>query len=135
MERSLVICKPDAVERAVVGEIIGRFEARGLCLAAAELRVIDVATAARHYGEHEGTPFYESLISFITSGPALLTVVQGPEGTVAMVRSMIGATDPSEAAPGTIRGDLATETTANLVHASDSEESAAREIELFFPDL
>lgn len=135
MERTLVICKPDAVERALVGEIVRRLEARGLTLAAAELRTIDTATAGRHYGEHEGKDFYESLIAFITSGPALLMVVEGPSGTAAMVRSTIGATDPSLAAPGTVRGDLATDTTRNLAHASDSEASAAREIELFFPDL
>ncbi|MDQ6910337.1 MAG: nucleoside-diphosphate kinase [Actinomycetota bacterium] len=135
MERTLVICKPDAVERGLVGEIVARLEAKGLRLVAAELRTIDAGTAGRHYGEHEGEPFYESLIAFITSGPALLMVVEGPEGTTAMVRAMIGATDPSQAAPGTVRCDLATETTRNLVHASDSEESAAREIELFFPGL
>jgi nucleoside-diphosphate kinase len=135
LERTLVICKPDAVERALVGEIVGRLEAKGLTLAAAELRSIDHATAHRHYGEHEGRPFFERLIAFITSGPAFLMVVEGPEGTTAIVRSMIGATDPAEAAPGTIRGDFATDTTQNLVHASDSEASAAREIGLFFPDL
>ncbi len=135
MERTLVICKPDAVERALVGEIIGRLEAKGLRLAAAELRTIDAATAGQHYGEHEGKGFYERLIAFIGSGPAFLMVVEGPEGTTAMVRSMIGATDPSEATPGSIRGDLATETTRNLVHASDSDVSAAREIALFFPAL
>jgi nucleoside-diphosphate kinase len=135
MERTLVICKPDAVERRLVGEIIARFEAKGLGLAAAELRLIDSATAGRHYGEHEGKPFFDSLITFITRSPVLLMVVEGPPGTVAMVRSMIGATDPANAAPGSIRGDLATETTENLVHASDSVESAAREISLFFPNL
>jgi nucleoside-diphosphate kinase len=134
-ERTLVICKPDAVERRLVGEIVGRMEAKGLTLVAAELRTIDSVSAGGHYGEHEGKGFYESLIAFITSGPALVMVVEGPEGTTAMVRSMIGTTDPAKAAPGTIRGDFATEARQNLVHASDSEEAAAREIGLFFPGL
>lgn len=134
MERTLVICKPDAVERRLVGEIVGRLEAKGLTLAAAELRTIDATTAGRHYGEHEGEPFFDRLIAFITGGPSLLMIVEGPEGTTAMVRSLIGATDPRDAAPGSIRGDLATKTTQNLVHASDSAESAAREVALFFPD-
>ena len=130
-----MICKPDAVERRLVGEIIGRLEAKGLGLVAGDLRTIDRETATTHYGEHEGKPFFDALVAFITRSPALLLVVEGPEGTVAMVRSLMGATNPADAAPGTIRGDLATETTENLVHGSDSTESAKREIALFFPDL
>ncbi|MEW6154238.1 MAG: nucleoside-diphosphate kinase [Actinomycetota bacterium] len=135
MDRTLVICKPDAVERRLVGEIVRRFEAKGLALVAAELRTIDAATAATHYAEHAGKPFYDDLVAFITRGPALVAVVEGPEDTYKVVRLMVGATNPREAAPGTIRGDLAVERTENLVHASDSPESAAREIELFFPGL
>jgi nucleoside-diphosphate kinase len=135
MDRTLLICKPDAVERGLVGEIVGRLEAKGLRLVAAELRTIDAETAGRHYGEHQGKPFYDDLVAFITRGPALLAVVEGPEDTYAVVRTLIGATNPRQAAPGTIRGDLAIQTTENLVHGSDSPESAAREIGLFFPDL
>jgi nucleoside-diphosphate kinase len=135
MERTLVICKPDAVERRLVGEIVGRLEAKGLRVVAGELRTIDQETATTHYGEHEGKPFFDGLVAFITRSPALLLVVEGPEGTVGMVRSLMGATMPADAAPGTIRGDLATETTENLVHGSDSTESARREIALFFPSL
>jgi nucleoside-diphosphate kinase len=135
MDRTLVICKPDAVERGLVGQIVARLEAKGLRLAAAELRTIDAETAGAHYGEHQGKPFYESLVRFITRGPALLMVVEGPEETYAVVRTLMGATNPKQAAPGTIRGDLAVETTENLVHGSDSPESATREIELFFPGL
>lgn len=135
MEQSLVICKPDAVERALLGEIVGRIEAKGFRVAAADLRTIDAGTAKQHYREHEGRPFYESLVSFITRGPSLVMVVEGPEGTISMMRSLIGATDPSEADLGTIRGDLATTITENLVHASDGEDSAEREVELFFPGL
>ncbi len=135
MNRTLVICKPDAVERGLVGQIVARLEAKGLRLVAAELRTIDKDTAGTHYGEHEGKPFYESLVTFITRGPALLMVVEGPEETYAVVRSLMGATNPRQAAPGTIRGDLAVDLTENLVHGSDSPESAAREIALFFPEL
>ena len=135
MERTLVICKPDAVERHLVGEIVGRLEAKGLRLVAGELRTIDRDTATTHYGEHEDKPFFDALVDFIIRSPALLLVVEGPEGTVAMVRSLMGATKPADAAAGTIRGDLATETTENLVHGSDSTESAKREIALFFPGL
>ncbi|MDQ3978958.1 MAG: nucleoside-diphosphate kinase [Actinomycetota bacterium] len=129
------MCKPDAVERGLVGEIVGRLEAKGLRLVAAELRTIDRETASRHYAEHEGKPFYEDLVAFITRGPALLMVVEGPDETYAMVRGLMGATNPRQAAPGTIRGDLAIALTENLVHGSDSEDSAKREIELFFPSL
>ena len=135
MDRTLVICKPDAVERGLAGEILRRLEAKGLRLVAAELRTIDKETAARHYAEHEGKPFYDDLVAFITRSPSLIAVVEGPEDTFKVVRLMVGATNPREAAPGTIRGDLAVERTENLVHASDSPESAAREIGIFFPEL
>lgn len=135
MNRTLVICKPDAVEHGLVGEIIGRLERKGLRLVAAELRAIDAATAAEHYAEHQGKSFYEDLLSFITRSPVMLLVVEGPADTWQIVRDMMGATNPAVAAPGTIRGDLALETTENLVHGSDSGDSAAREIHLFFPDL
>ena len=135
MERTLVICKPDAVERRLTGEIVRRLEAKGFTLAAAELRTIDAATAERHYGEHRDKPFFTDLVAFITRGPSLLMVVEGPDGTIAMVRKLMGATNPANAEVGTIRGDLATETTENLVHGSDSADAAAREIGLFFPAL
>jgi nucleoside-diphosphate kinase len=135
VNRTLVICKPDAVERGLVGEIIRRFESKGLRIAAAELRLVDRATAALHYAEHEGKGFYEGLISFITRSPAMFLVIEGPEDTWKVVRTMMGATNPADAAMGTIRGDLATETGENLVHGSDSADSAAREIALWFPHL
>ena len=134
-DRTLVICKPDAVERGLVGEVIGRLERRGLRLVRAELRTIAMETAALHYAEHVGKAFYEGLISHITRGPVLLAVFEGPEGTWQVVRQTMGATNPAQAAPGTIRGDLALEMTENLIHGSDSAESARREIALFFPDL
>lgn len=135
MNRTLVICKPDAVERGLAGEIVGRLERKGLRLVAAELRTIDAATAGRHYEEHQGKPFYEDLVGFITRSPALVMVVEGPPDTWKVVRGLMGATNPLEAAPGTIRGDLATVMTENLVHGSDGPESAAREIGIFFPGL
>jgi nucleoside-diphosphate kinase len=135
MDRTLVICKPDAVERGLAGQIVARLEAKGLRLTAAELRTIDAETAGQHYGEHQGKPFYDDLVSFITRGPALLMVVEGPQDTYKVVRTLMGATNPKDAAPGTIRGDLAIEMTENLVHGSDSPESAQREIGLFFPGL
>ncbi|HUZ44624.1 MAG TPA: nucleoside-diphosphate kinase [Acidimicrobiales bacterium] len=135
MDRTLVIAKPDAVERGLAGEIIARLERRGLRLVAAELRSIDAETAGRHYAEHQGKPFYASLVEFITRSPALLMVVEGPGDTWKVVRTMMGATNPKEAAPGTIRGDLAIEMTENLVHGSDGPESAEREIGIFFPSL
>jgi nucleoside-diphosphate kinase len=135
MDRTLVICKPDAVERGVVGEIVSRLEGKSLRLVAVELRHIDKGTAGRHYAEHQDKPFYDDLVSFITRSPSLLMVVEGPADTWAVVRTLMGATNPREAAPGTIRGDLAVELTENLVHGSDSAESAAREIGLFFPAL
>ena len=136
MTRTLVIVKPDAMERGLAGEILCRLERKGLRLAAAELRAITRGTALRHYAEHEGKPFFESLVSFITRSPALVVVVEGAgEDTYAVVRTLMGSTDPKQAAPGTIRGDLAVELTENLVHGSDSPESAAREIGIFFPGL
>lgn len=134
-DRTLVICKPDAVERGLVGEILSRLERKGLRLVAAELRTIDAETAARHYAEHAGKPFYDDLVAFICRSPALVAVVEGPEDTWRVVRTMMGATNPLEAAPGTIRGDLGILFTENLIHGSDSPESAAREIEIFFPGL
>jgi nucleoside-diphosphate kinase len=135
MDRTLVICKPDAVERGLSGEIIGRLERKGLKLIAAELRQIDGATAAKHYAEHEGKPFYGDLVAFITRSPSMVMVVEGPSDTWKVVRTMMGSTNPRDAAPGTIRGDLAVELTENLVHGSDSLDSAEREIGIFFPNL
>ena len=135
MERTLVICKPDSVERGLVGEIIGRFESKGLRLAAAELRTLDAELLARHYAEHVGKGFYGELVEFMSRGPVLVAVVEGPRDTANVVRTIMGATDPAKAAPGTIRGDFATLVTENLVHGSDSPESARREIELFYPNL
>jgi nucleoside-diphosphate kinase len=135
VDRTLVICKPDAVERGLAGEIVSRIERKGLKLVAAELRTIDKETAGRHYAEHEGKAFYEDLVTFITRSPSLLMVVEGPEDTWKVVRTMMGVTNPRDAAPGTIRGDLAVELTENLVHGSDGPESAAREIAIFFPNL
>ena len=135
MNRTLVLCKPDAVERGYVGEILGRFEAKGLKIAALRMLTIDAELAAQHYAEHVGKPFYDGLVEFIGRSPAVAAVIEGPEDTYAMVRLMMGATNSAEAAPGTIRGDLSPEFTENLVHGSDSNESAAREIAIFFPDL
>ena len=135
MNRTFVACKPDAVERGLIGEIVSRFERRNLRIVAAELRQVDEATAKRHYAEHEGKPFFDGLVSFITRGPAFLMVVEGPEDTWEVVRLMMGATNCAKAAPGTIRGDLGIEFTENLIHGSDSAESAQREIGIFFPDL
>lgn len=134
-ERTLVLCKPDAVERGLAGTIIARLEARGLTLAAMELRQIDAELAGRHYAEHEGKPFFGELVDFITRSPLVAMVVEGGPDTWKTVRTMMGATNPRDAAPGTIRGDFALETGENLVHGSDSAESAEREIALFFPDL
>ena len=135
MGRTLVIAKPDAVERGLSGEIIGRIERKGLRLVAAELRTITAEVAGRHYAEHQGKPFFEELVLFITRSPALVLVVEGPDDTYKVVRNLMGATNPVDAASGTIRGDLALEMGENLVHGSDSTESAAREIEIFFPGL
>ncbi len=135
MDRTFIIAKPDAIERGLVGEILSRFERRGLTLVAVELRRIDAETAARHYAEHEGKGFYGDLIEFITRSPAVVAVIEGPEDTWQVVRDMMGATNPLKATPGTIRGDLGVLFTENLIHGSDSAESAAREIGIFFPEL
>lgn len=135
MDRTFVIIKPDAVERGLAGEILGRLERKGLRLAAAELRHIDADLAGRHYAEHAERPFFGELVAFITRSPSLLVVVEGPADTWKVVRTLMGVTDPKEAAPGTIRGDFGTVVTENLVHGSDGPESAAREIALFFPNL
>ena len=135
MNRTLVLCKPDAVERGLVGEIVGRLERRGLRVVAMELRTLDEDLAGRHYDEHREKPFFGDLVAFITRGPLVAMVIEGPDGTWQVVRTMMGATNPVNADPGTIRGDLALETQENLVHGSDGPESAAREIALFFPSL
>ena len=135
MNRTFIICKPDAVERGYVGQIIDRFERKGLKLVAGELRQLDEATLARHYAEHTEKPFYGELVAFMSRSPAFVAVLEGPDDTYAIVRTMMGPTDPAAAPPGTIRGDLGTIMTENLVHGSDSAESAAREIGIFFPGL
>jgi nucleoside-diphosphate kinase len=135
VDRTFVIVKPDGVERRLIGEIVGRLERKQLRVVAAELRQIDRATAEVHYGEHAGKPFFGDLVDFITRSPALLLVIEGPGDTYKVVRNLMGATNPKDSAPGTIRGDLAIEMTENLIHGSDSPESAAREIALFFPNL
>ena len=133
-ERSLVLVKPDGVARGLVGQVVARLEAKGLRLVAAELRTLTAEVAEEHYGEHRERPFFGPLVEFITSGPLLALVVEGPRAIEAF-RALAGATDPVKAAPGTIRGDFALEVQNNIVHGSDSPESAAREIGLFFPDL
>jgi nucleoside-diphosphate kinase len=135
VDRTLFIVKPDGVERGLVGAILSRIEAKQLHFVAAELRTIDLATAERHYAEHVGKEYYEKLVAFITQGPSLVTVVEGPEDTWQVVRGLMGVTYAKEAAPGTIRGDLAIGHRENLVHGSDSVESAQREIAIFFPHL
>ncbi len=131
MEQTLVILKPNAVQRELIGDLISRFERRGLKITAMKLCRISPETAAHHYREHLGEPFYEGLISFITSGPSVIIVLESL-AAITIVRSMVGATNPADAAPGTIRGDYATSPGHNMIHASDSSESAKREIELFF---
>jgi nucleoside-diphosphate kinase len=131
--RTLFLCKPDAVERHLVGEILRRIEGKGLEVVAMDLRRIDRDLAERHYAEHQGKPFFEELVTFITRGPLVAMVLEGGPDTWAVVRRLMGATDPRTADPGTIRGDLALETGENLVHGSDGPESAEREIALFFP--
>ncbi len=134
MQRTLVLVKPDGVRRGLAGEVIGRLEAKGLTLVAMELRTLDRATAEEHYGEHRERPFFGELVEFITGGPLVALVVEGPHA-VAGTRGLIGATNPVEAGPGSIRGDYALEIGQNLVHGSDSPESAEREIKIFFPSL
>ncbi|MDQ1379684.1 MAG: nucleoside-diphosphate kinase [Actinomycetota bacterium] len=133
-DRTLVLCKPDCVERGLVGEVVGRLERKQLKIVAMELRVLDEATAKQHYAEHDGKPFFGDLVEFITRSPLVAIVAAGPDA-FKVVRTLMGTTNPREAAPGTIRGDLAIELTENLVHGSDGPESAAREIALFFPGL
>jgi nucleoside-diphosphate kinase len=135
VDRTLFIVKPDGVERGLVGEIIGRLEAKQLRIVAAELRTLDLAIAERHYAEHQGKDYYDKLVEFITQGPVLVTVVEGLADTWQVVRGLMGATNAKDAAPGTIRGDLAIGHRENLVHGSDSAASAQREIEIFFPHL
>jgi len=130
-ERTLVLIKPDAMARGLAGEILARLERRGLTLRAAKLALVDRGLAERHYAEHAGKPFFGELVDFITSAPTLALVVEG-EGAIAVVRTTMGATNPSDAAPGTIRGDLALSMPDNLVHGSDSPESAEREIAFWF---
>jgi len=130
---TLVLLKPDAVERGLVGEILGRFEAKGLKIAAMQMRTLDADILARHYQEHQGKGFYAELVSFMSRGPVVALSIEGPQDTWEIVRTMMGATNPRAAAPGTIRGDLGTLFTENLMHGSDSAESAARELEIFFP--
>jgi len=131
--QTLVLLKPDAVERGLVGAIVSRFEAKGLRIARMELRTLDAGVLARHYEEHVSKPFYPDLVAFMSRGPVVAMVVEGPTDAWEVVRSMMGATNPVKAAPGTIRGDLGLEMTENLVHGSDSAASAAREIAIFFP--
>jgi nucleoside-diphosphate kinase len=134
MERTLILVKPDAFARALTGEILARFERKGLRLAALRQLVMERDLAERHYAEHDGKPFYAELVSFITSGPLVAMVLEG-ERAVEAARQVIGATDPLQASPGSIRGDFATSVGQNMVHGSDSAESAAREVGLFFPQL
>ena len=133
-ERTLVLVKPDGVRRGLTGEVISRLEQKGLTLVAMELRTLDRATAEEHYGEHKERPFFGELVEFITSAPLVAIVVEGPNA-VAGTRRMMGVTNPVEATPGSIRGDFALEIGENLVHGSDSTDSAAREIAIFFPGL
>jgi len=133
-ERTLVLVKPDGVRRGLAGEVISRLEAKGLTLLAMELRTLSRETAENHYGEHRERPFFGELVDFITGGPLVALVIEGPNA-VAGTRRVIGVTNPVEATPGSIRGDYALEIGENLVHGSDSTDSSAREIELFFPSL
>ena len=134
MDRTLILVKPDAFARNLTGEIIARFERKGLRIAALRYMTLDRAIAEQHYAEHQGKPFFEELVSFITSGPLVAMVLEGQDAVKA-ARQVIGATNPLEASPGSIRGDFAIEVGKNMVHGSDSPESAQREAKLFFPDL
>ena len=132
--RTFVMCKPDAVERGLVGEIVARLERKGLTLVAAELRTVSTQLAEEHYAEHQSKPFFRDLVDFLTRSPVFAMIVEGPEeATYLLVRKLVGATKVEDAEPGPIRGDFATITTENLVHASDGHDSAAREIALWFP--
>ena len=134
-DRTLVLLKPDTVERCLIGEVLRRFESKGLTIAAMDLRTLDADTLARHYEEHVGKGFYADLVEFMSRGPVVALVLEGPEDTWEVVRTLVGATNPRKAAPGTIRGDLGILFTENLVHGSDSLASAQREIGIFFPNL
>ena len=134
-DRTLVLLKPDAVERKLVGEIVSRFERKDQRIVAMDLRQLDEVTLARHYEEHQGKGFYADLVTFMSRGPVVAMAVEGPEDTWEVVRGLMGATNPRKAAPGTIRGDLGILFTENLVHGSDGPESAVRELGIFFPDL
>ena len=133
VEQTLILAKPDAMRRSLAGEIVARFERRGFRLRAVRLLAVDRELAQKHYAEHEAKPFFGELVEFITSGPTLAFVLEG-EGAIATARKTIGATDPAEACPGSLRGQFAVAMPDNLVHGSDSAESAAREIALWFPD-
>ena len=133
-QRTLVLIKPDGVERGLVGEVLSRIERKGFSIVALQLRTLERSIAEQHYGEHKDKPFFTDLVDFITGGPLVAAVIEGPEAITSW-RTMMGATNPANAAPGTIRGDLATETQMNVTHGSDAPESAAREIALFFPGL
>ena len=134
-DRTLVLLKPDTVERGLIGAVLSRFEAKGLRIVAMDLRTLDSATLDRHYEEHVGKGFYADLKAFMARGPVVALVIEGPENTWEVVRTMMGTTNPAKASPGTIRGDLGILFTENLVHGSDSLESAQREIGIFFPNL
>jgi nucleoside-diphosphate kinase len=134
-DRTLVLLKPDTVERGLIGSVVGRFEAKNLKIVAMDLRTLDADTLARHYEEHVGKGFYADLVQFMSRGPVVALAVEGPENTWEVVRTMMGATNPKAAAPGTIRGDLGILFTENLVHGSDSLASAERELGIFFPNL
>jgi nucleoside-diphosphate kinase len=134
MDRTLILVKPDAFERRLTGEILARFERKGLAIVAMKHMVVERDLAEQHYAEHRGKPFFEGLVDFITGGPLVSLVLEGREAVTA-ARQVIGATNPLEAAPGSIRGDFGLEVQTNLVHGSDSAESAGREIGLFFPEL
>ncbi len=134
-DRTLVLLKPDAVQRKLTGQIIARIESKGLDIVAMDLRQLDEDTLSRHYAEHVGKGFYADLVAFMSSGPVVAMVVEGPEDTWEVMRTLMGATNSRKAAGGTIRGDLSASFTENLVHGSDSLESAQREIGIFFPNL
>ncbi len=134
-ERSFVMVKPDGVARGLSGEIISRIERRGFSIVAMRKAVMERSAAEEHYGEHRERPFFGELVDFITSGPVVMMAVEGGDGTVAALRTMMGTTNPLDAAPGTIRGDFATEVGENVIHGSDSPESGVRELALHFPDL
>lgn len=134
-DRTLVLLKPDAVKRKLAGQIIARIEAKDLTIVAMDLRQLDESTLSRHYAEHVGKGFYADLVAFMSSGPVVAMVVEGPEDTWEVMRTLMGATNSRKAAGGTIRGDLSASFTENLVHGSDSLESAQREVDIFFPNL